>query len=89
MWYITNPYEAMRVRIRERGSSFAAIARELGVDPSAVTHVAKQNHKSERILAALARHADMTLDMTLEELQAPTSEAKKSADAEKETDMSS
>lgn len=84
MWYITNPYEAMRVRIRERGSSFAAIARELGVDPSAVTHVAKQNHKSERILAALARHAEMTL----EELQRPTSEAKKPADIEKEADMS-
>lgn len=84
MWYIPNPYEAMRVRIHERGSSFAAIAQKLGVGPSAFTHVEKRNHKSERILAALSRYADMTL----EELQAPTSEAKKSTADEKEAGMS-
>ena len=83
--YISNPHEALKARLHERGSSFAAVARELGVHRSAVSHAAKKTHKSERILKALARHAGMAMD----ELRSPTDEMQKPADIKKETDMSS
>lgn len=82
--YISNPHEALKARLHERGSSFAAIAKELGVSRSAVSHAAKQKkkHKSERILRALAHHAGLDL----EELRSRTDEVQKTT-VEKETDM--
>ncbi|SIT02236.1 helix-turn-helix domain-containing protein [Paracoccus saliphilus] len=48
MWQVINQHELLKARLHERGSSFAAVARELGVHPSAVTHVAKRKHKLKR-----------------------------------------
>lgn len=61
MWQVANRHELLKARLHERGSSFAVVARELGVHPSAVTHVAKQKHKSARIMSALARHAGVEI----------------------------
>ncbi|MFC3059728.1 helix-turn-helix domain-containing protein [Paenirhodobacter populi] len=57
MLTLTNGHEWLKARLHERGSSFARIARELGVTPSAVTHAAKGRHKSRKITVAIAAHA--------------------------------
>lgn len=75
MWQVTNQHELLKARLHERGSSFAAVARELGVHPSTVTHVAKRKHKSARIMSALARHAGLEkndLSLTDEETKVST-----------------
>lgn len=51
---IQNRFEWMKAALRERGSSFSKIARELDVSPSSVTHAAKQTHVSRRIEQAIA-----------------------------------
>ena len=51
---ITDQHEWLKAALRERGSSFAKIARELGVRPSSVVHAARRRHISKRIEAAIA-----------------------------------
>lgn len=55
---IQDRLEWMKAALRERGSSFAKIARELNISPSSVSHAAQRRHISKNIEETIARHLD-------------------------------
>ncbi|MFT3810149.1 MAG: helix-turn-helix domain-containing protein [Micropepsaceae bacterium] len=55
MLVLKSKREWLKGRLRENNSSFAQVARELGVSPSAVTHAVSGRYKSRMIIEALAQ----------------------------------
>lgn len=55
---IHNHLEWMKAALRERGSSFAKISRELKVSPSSVSHAATRRHVSRHIEQEIAKRLD-------------------------------
>ncbi|MFB9221641.1 helix-turn-helix domain-containing protein [Paracoccus cavernae] len=47
-------HEMLRARLRLAGSSFSAIARELGITPSSVSLVSQGHRRSEKVERAIA-----------------------------------
>lgn len=52
--YTQRRHEHIKMQLRVRGSSLAAIAREVGVGKSTVTMVSQGRRRSERVEAAIA-----------------------------------
>ncbi|KPN64761.1 transcriptional regulator, Nlp family [Aliiroseovarius crassostreae] len=71
-------HNRMKAALRERGSSFSKIARELGVGRSAVTHAAKRRHVSKRIETAIAAHLGKDIDEIWGEAGVPLQEGRQS-----------
>jgi lambda repressor-like predicted transcriptional regulator len=75
---ITDQHEWLKAALRERGSSFAKIARELGVRPSSVVHAAKRRHVSKRIETAIAAHLGKDIEEIWGEAEEPLQEGRQS-----------
>ncbi|ATG48284.1 DNA-binding protein [Celeribacter ethanolicus] len=75
---IKNRHEWLKAALRERGSSFSQIARELGVGPSSVVHAAKRRHVSKRIETAIAERLSKDIEEIWGEAREQTQEATQS-----------